>query len=88
MDKRRNFSREFKFAAVRKVIEQGLSYAAVGRDLGVGANLIRNWKKTFREVLREFLGTEHSWEASRILPSAPWRLLERPRGALPVSGPD
>ena len=84
MDKRRNFSREFKFAAVRKVIEQGLSYAAVGRDLGVGANLIRYWKKTFRE----FLGTEHSWEASRILPSAPWRLLERPRGALPVSGPD
>lgn len=47
MDKRRNFSREFKLAAVRKVIEQGLSYAAVARDLGVGANLIRNWKKTF-----------------------------------------
>lgn len=47
MDKRRNFSREFKLAAVRKVIEQGLSYAAVGRGLGVGANLIRNWKKTF-----------------------------------------
>lgn len=84
MDKRRNFSREFKLAAVKKVIEQGLSYAAVGRDLGVGANLIRNWKKTFRE----FLGTEHFWEASRILPSAPWRLLERPRGALPVSVPD
>jgi transposase-like protein len=47
MDKRRNFSREFKLAAVKKVIEQGLSYATVARDLGVGANLIRNWKKTF-----------------------------------------
>jgi transposase-like protein len=47
MDKRRNFSREYKLAAVKKVIEQGLSYAAVARDLGVGANLIRNWKKTF-----------------------------------------
>jgi transposase-like protein len=46
VDKRRNFSREFKLAAVKKVIEQGLSYA-VARDLGVGANLIRNWKKTF-----------------------------------------
>ena len=49
MDKRRKFSRDFKLATVKKVIEQGLSYAAVGRDLGVGANLIRNWKKTFEE---------------------------------------
>ena len=47
MDKRRDFTREFKLAAVRKVIEQGLSYAAVARDLGVGANLVRHWKKSF-----------------------------------------
>jgi transposase len=49
MDKRRKFGRDFRLAAVKKVIEQGLSYAAVGRDLGVGANLIRKWKKTFEE---------------------------------------
>ena len=49
MDKRRKFSREFKLAAVKKVMEQGLSYTVVGRDLGVGDNLIRNWKKSFEE---------------------------------------
>lgn len=47
MDKRRTFTREFKLAAVKKVVEQGLSFAAVARDLNVGANLIRNWKKSF-----------------------------------------
>jgi transposase-like protein len=49
MDKRRKFSREFKLAAVKKVMEQGLSYTVVARDLGVGDNLIRNWKKSFEE---------------------------------------
>jgi transposase-like protein len=49
MEKRRIFSREFKLAAVRKIVEQGLSYSVVGRDLGVGANLVRNWKKTFEQ---------------------------------------
>jgi len=49
MDKRRTFSREFKLAAVKKVTELGLSYTAVARDLGIGANLIRNWKKSFEE---------------------------------------
>jgi len=49
MDKRRTFSREFKLAAVKKVIEQGLSYTAVAKDLGIGDTLIRNWKKSFDE---------------------------------------
>ncbi|WP_442505482.1 IS3 family transposase [Novipirellula sp. SH528] len=49
MDKRRTFSREFKLAAVKKVIEQGLSYAAVAKDLRVGETLIRKWKKSFDE---------------------------------------
>ncbi|TWT38819.1 hypothetical protein Enr8_05130 [Blastopirellula retiformator] len=31
MPKRRTFSREFKLAAVKKIIEQGLSYAACDR---------------------------------------------------------
>lgn len=45
--KRRTFSREFKLAAVKKVVEQGLSCREVARDLGVGDNLIRNWRKAF-----------------------------------------
>tara|TARA_R110002073_G_C9389456_1_gene573637 strand:- start:951 stop:1241 length:291 start_codon:yes stop_codon:yes gene_type:complete len=49
MDKRRTFSREFKLAAIKKVIEQGLSYAAVAKDLRVGENLVRKWKKSFDE---------------------------------------
>lgn len=49
MDQRRTFSREFKLAAVKKIIEQGMSYAQVARDLGVRDSLIRNWKKTFEK---------------------------------------
>jgi len=47
MDKRRVFSREFKLAAVKKVVEQGLAYGTVARDLGVSDSLIRKWKKSF-----------------------------------------
>lgn len=44
---RRKFSREFKLAAVKKVVEQGLSCSEVARDLNISDNLIRNWKKSF-----------------------------------------
>ena len=44
---RRTFSREYKLAAVKKVIEQGLSYCEVARDLGIGDTLIHNWRKAF-----------------------------------------
>jgi transposase len=47
MSKRRVFSRDYKLAAVRKVLEQGLSYSQVARDLGITDNLIHNWKKAF-----------------------------------------
>ena len=45
--KRRTFSRDFKLAAVKKVVEQGLSYREVARDLNVLDSLIRNWRKAF-----------------------------------------
>ena len=45
--KRRTYSREFKLAAVRKVVEQGLSCREVARDLQVSDNLIRNWRRNF-----------------------------------------
>ena len=47
MDTRRTFSREFKLAAVKKVVEQGLSFCEVARDLGIRDTYIHNWKKSF-----------------------------------------
>ena len=45
--KRRTFTREFKLAAVNKVVVQGLSAVEVARDLGISDNLIHNWKRAF-----------------------------------------
>ena len=47
MKKRRTFSRDYKLAAVKKVVEQGLSCAEVARDLGIRDNLIHQWRKAF-----------------------------------------
>ncbi len=47
MTKRRKFSREFKLAAVKKIVEKGLSPAEVARDLGISGNSIYNWKRIF-----------------------------------------
>lgn len=44
---RRTFARDYKLAAVKKVIEQGLSYSEVARDLGIRDTLIHNWRKSF-----------------------------------------
>ena len=45
--KRRTFSRDYKLAAVKKVIEHGLSYCEVARDLGIRDTMIHNWRKAF-----------------------------------------
>jgi transposase len=47
MKSKRTFSREYKLAAVKKIVEQGQSYAEVAKDLGVGDGLLRNWQKKF-----------------------------------------
>ncbi len=47
MKKRRTFSREYKLAAVKKVIEQGMAFSQVAKDLDVKDSLIRNWRKKF-----------------------------------------
>ena len=44
---RRTFARDYKLAAVKKVIERGLSYSEVARDLGIRDTLIHNWRKAF-----------------------------------------
>ena len=38
---------EFKFQAVKLVLEQKLSVAEVARQLGISANLLQLWKKAF-----------------------------------------
>lgn len=57
---RRRFTREFKLAAVKKVLEQGLTWREVARELGVRDTTLHNWKNAFekdgtlaREVKRE-----------------------------------
>lgn len=40
---RRQFSREFKFEAVRLVKESGVSVAQAARDLDVHENVLRKW---------------------------------------------
>ena len=47
MKKRRVFSRDYKLAAVKKVLEKGLSVTEVARDLGIRDTLIHNWKRAF-----------------------------------------
>lgn len=44
---RRIFTRDFKLAAVNKVVKLGLSCAEVARDLKVKDSLIYNWRKAF-----------------------------------------
>jgi len=43
--KRRSFDRSFKVEAVRLVIEEGRTAAAVARELGIGVNLLHRWKR-------------------------------------------
>jgi len=47
MKERRKYSRSYKLAAVKKVVEQGMSGADVARELGIEGNLIYNWKAKF-----------------------------------------
>jgi transposase len=49
MQKRRSFSRESKLAAVRKVMEKGLTITEVAKELGIRDTLIHNWRRAFQE---------------------------------------
>ena len=41
---RRSYTRDFKLAAVKLITVQGYSVAEAARSLGIGENLLRNWK--------------------------------------------
>lgn len=45
---RRRYTRDFKLAAVKKHVEQGLSAKEVASDLDIDINLIYNWKRAFQ----------------------------------------
>ena len=47
---RRQFSDEFKREAVRLAYESGRRLSDVARELDVGANLIRRWRRKFAGV--------------------------------------
>ncbi len=49
MNQRRKFSREFKLAAVKRAIENGLTVAEVARELGIRDSLIRYWMRDFQD---------------------------------------
>ena len=42
--KRRAYSDEFKLEAVKLVVDQGVSVAEAARNLGIHANVLRQWK--------------------------------------------
>ena len=44
---RKRYGREFKLEAVRLVKERGVSVAQASRDLGVHANVLREWVRAF-----------------------------------------
>ena len=45
---RRQFNKEFKLAAVRR-LEQGVSIAQAARALEVSPNVLHRWRKEFRQ---------------------------------------
>ena len=47
MEKRRKYSEEFKREAVGLTRQPGASVSEVGRDIGVGANLLFRWQREF-----------------------------------------
>ena len=47
MSSRRVFTREYKLAAIKKIIEQGLTFVEAAREMGISDSALRAWKKEF-----------------------------------------
>jgi transposase len=47
--RRRNYTREFMAEAVKLVTEMGNTLAEAARSLGIGENLLRNWKQALQD---------------------------------------
>lgn len=56
--KHRSYSEEFKVEAVNLVVKQGYTFAEAARNLGIHANLLRNWKRKYCEASNDQQLTE------------------------------
>ena len=57
---RRNYTREFKVEAVRRIAAEGKSLAEIARELGLGESLLRSWKTALAsEGEQAFVGKGH-----------------------------
>ena len=66
--KRKNYTPEFKEAAVRMVLEAGKTPAEVGSDLGVHATSIRYWVKQYQSTInRDGLTSLSSGEREELI---------------------
>src|SRR4029079_7215453 len=67
MGSRRQFTPEFKLAAVRR-LEQGVPIAEVARGLEVNPNVLHRWRREFRQGPgNAFPGNgKHRWSEGRI----------------------
>jgi transposase-like protein len=67
MGSRRQFTQEFKLAAVRR-LEQGVSIAEVARGLDVKPNVLHRWRREFRQGTRNaFPGNgKQRWSEGRV----------------------
>ena len=48
-EKRRSYTPEFKYEAVRLITEEGRSIAEVSRNLGINATMLGRWKRESEE---------------------------------------
>ena len=64
---RRQFTKEFKLAAVRR-LEQGISIAEAARGLEVNPNVLHRWRREFRSGPGNvFPGNgKHRWSEGRV----------------------
>ena len=64
---RRQFTKEFKLAAVRR-LEQGVSIGEVARALEVNANVLHRWRQEFRQGPGNAFpgGGKQRWSEGRV----------------------
>ncbi|MCI0627171.1 MAG: transposase [Acidobacteria bacterium] len=79
---RRQFSREFKLAALQR-LERGASVGEVARAFEINPNMLHRWRQEFRQGPgNAFPGVgQRRWEEGRVaelerkIGSRPWRLI-------------
>jgi len=60
IQKRKQFSKQFKIDAVKRVTEQGYNVSEVARNLGIHHSSLRRWKKQFKTSdNKAFSGKRH-----------------------------